>query len=1707
MAETYRGLTIRIGGDTTELKTALKGVNRDAENLQKALRNATKAIKLDPTNLKAAQLKMELLSSESTELYTKLKKLEAASKSIEISESFKNASAYVERTGDSVGKATALFNELDQKLEEMRRSFAAFAGVDLSKQSNFTEWKKGADESIESMRRLGTITEETYQKYKELQANQQLAQEALDMTKQVASFKNLQTVIEKTRSEASKIANEFVEMKSSSSGLDASNQALEELARASKDVKSALDGVDGQLDQISDALGLNLQPLDLLKEKTKAAEEQLKLVNARMDELSKFEGFDAKAENVNQAFVKWKNSLTDNTKKLAEAKAELSELSEQMNKVAATGKSLNGKSYSQLKNEVAQATSEVEKLSAKQESISKNFDTAHAQKEYQELRTEASKLKLEIQGAAEAAKGSSMLERYASNFTNIGLTLSTTVTPAVQRFLFTAVESAQEIDSAYRDMRKTVEGSEEDFENLKSAAEDFSRTHVTSADQVLEIEAMGGQLGIAVEDLQAFSETVANLNIATNITDAEDMAQKLGQLASITHMTSEEYDNFGDALVRLGNNEPALESDIVDITSRIGSMASICGMSVPDILALSTAVAATGQQSEAAGTAISNTMSDIEGAVAAGGAKLQAFAEVAGVSAEEFANTWESNPIEAIKQFIQGLKEIDENSGSVDAKLEELGITGVRQKQALEGLTQTVDVLNDSISMSNDAWNGVSDQWGEAGDSAREAQKKAEGFSGQMSIMQNNIQVLGSTIADSLAPVLGTLNELFAQVTETVDNLPDVAKNSILAFAGIAAAAGPVATAVGAIIPAMSKMRKEQLLLKVAMEAYGKENIAAQTLSGKMSQSLIEMSGKAGKASTALNKAGDAMGKFSRLSNVAKVGSIAVAGLAAVIVEQLVSAFVEWKEHQDNIKAATEDLDAAVSEQSHLIGNVASAYDSLTTSASSTVPTLDQVKATVEDCTEAQAQLAQTIKDRNATASGEIASLTAAQQILERYMNTSNLTAQEQGNLKSAVELLNDQLGTSYTVTDAVNGKIADQNGTIQENIGNISELIEKKKEEIRVEAQLATLKDLYQQQATAILAVQEAQEAYNTAVENGAGALVIADLSNKLSEAQNNLSSVNKDIDALSASLGDTATSGSNAAEQLSNVALGYSEITNNIDPTKMSDFAVALENCGISAETFTSMSSDQLTTLAQNYDGTTSSILTTLQAFAAESGNEGLKAATDWVNGLSSQDQAAVATLMNTTGMSLAQLQAFAGESGNAGLSAAAKWVSGLSSQDQAAVLALMNTTGLSLAQLQTFSQLTNAEGESAISAYAAALGDPSGKSKAAIDDTLAAIALELTDGNVEEAAALVGEDVIEGLRQGLENNSDSATTAASSIGDDAIDFLKKALGVASPSVKAMEAGQYVVEGLRLGLSGTDGITEAATTLGDTLINGLAGAINNGSAIVSNAVATVTGSANMTAQAGSDASAAGTNFSGTMASGIATASGVVVSKARSLATSSNTAALSSSNASPAGTKLTSTMASGINPSTVTSKAGSTAKQASDTMKRNSNGSAAGSFMGQGFVQGLGSWAQSAINTAANLARNALNAIKKVGQQGSPWKTTIEMGKFAAQGLAIGIEDYADYAVKEAEKMAQRTVRAAESVSAIDSLVGNAASATNGAAFNSVGGYGDEKVALTSQNAVAENGTVVNQYFSTKVVRSDADMYTASTIINRSAIREATRL
>lgn len=111
-ANRIKGITIEIGGDTTKLQTALKGVNTEIRNTQSQLKDVNKLLKLDPGNTELIAQKHKLLGQAVEETKQKLETLKTAQQQAD--EALKNGTI-------SKDQYDALQREIIETEQELKR--------------------------------------------------------------------------------------------------------------------------------------------------------------------------------------------------------------------------------------------------------------------------------------------------------------------------------------------------------------------------------------------------------------------------------------------------------------------------------------------------------------------------------------------------------------------------------------------------------------------------------------------------------------------------------------------------------------------------------------------------------------------------------------------------------------------------------------------------------------------------------------------------------------------------------------------------------------------------------------------------------------------------------------------------------------------------------------------------------------------------------------------------------------------------------------------------------------------------------------------------------------------------------------------------------------------------------------------------------------------------------------------------------------------------------------------------------------------------------------------------------------------------------------------------------------------------------------------------------------------------------------------------
>lgn len=296
--------------------------------------------------------------------------------------------------------------------------------------------------------------------------------------------------------------------------------------------------------------------------------------------------------------------------------------------------------------------------------------------------------------------GLGVAKSLAGALAGLGLAITTTAVAGAKKVMDASIS----FESAFAGVKKTVDATEEEFSNLRTSILETSKSlKVVNPNELAEVMAIAGQLGIETKNLEKFSETVVKMGTATNLS-REEAAVAMARLANITGTSQENFDRLGSTIVSLGNNFATTESEITEMALRLAGTGSLVKMSESDILAFSAAMSSVGINAEAGGSSMSRVWSKINTEVLSSGKHLEGFASLAGMSASEFSQAWQSAPAEAMTKVVEGLDRVKQSGGDVNATLKALGISSVVEIDTLARLSGAHSELAKAVGLAGEAW-------------------------------------------------------------------------------------------------------------------------------------------------------------------------------------------------------------------------------------------------------------------------------------------------------------------------------------------------------------------------------------------------------------------------------------------------------------------------------------------------------------------------------------------------------------------------------------------------------------------------------------------------------------------------------------------------------------------------------------------------------------------------------------------------------------------------------------------------------------------------------------------------------------------------------------------------------------------------------------------------------------------------------------------
>src|SRR5690625_665281 len=370
----------------------------------------------------------------------------------------------------------------------------------------------------------------------------------------------------------------------------------------------------------------------------------------------------------------------------------------------------------------------------------------------------------------------------------------------------TLTTRASQFEDAFVQVQKTVGGTDVQFAELEKEIRNMSKTMPKTTEEISEVAAAAGRLGVKREDISEFTRVMMMMGDASNLS-ASEAADSLARFMNIMGTSNDDVERLGSSITHSGNNAATSEKEIGEMSQRNAGAAAQANMSETDVLAFAATMSELGIRSEAGGSALSRVILEMNSAVKGGGEELEGFAEIAGMSADQFAQAFERDAAGATAQFIEGLNGISKCGGDVAGALADVGFSELRVRDALLRMSEATGNLNENLGLSKTAWE-------ENTALAAEAERVYGTFSAKLKIVWNKVRdvmlIFGKPLMNALSTILDKvvipLVDWIGNLADAFDSLSEPTKNAIGMLAVVATGAVGVTAAVSGAVAVLGKL-------------------------------------------------------------------------------------------------------------------------------------------------------------------------------------------------------------------------------------------------------------------------------------------------------------------------------------------------------------------------------------------------------------------------------------------------------------------------------------------------------------------------------------------------------------------------------------------------------------------------------------------------------------------------------------------------------------------------------------------------------------------------------------------------------------------------------------------------------------------------------------------------------------------------------------
>jgi TP901 family phage tail tape measure protein len=293
----------------------------------------------------------------------------------------------------------------------------------------------------------------------------------------------------------------------------------------------------------------------------------------------------------------------------------------------------------------------------------------------------------------------------------IGIAANMVSVYAIMGGIKKVIASNAEVSDSLADVQRTAGLTNREVDGLATTLSKIDTR--TSLKGLVDIATIGGQMGIAKDELGGFTKAVDMLAVTLKGEikgGAEEVASSLGKINGVFKVQEKEGTNVetslnktGSAILRLGQIGLATGEFLQDFALRTAGVAQVAKISLPTMLAYGATLEEAGISAEVAGTAVVRLMSSLSSKRA----EFFAVAKLgdATLTLEKFTNLINTDAQAALNKFFIGLKAGNPTMTEFSDRLDTIKLKAGPSKNAIIALAENQAKLAERVTEGSKAYN------------------------------------------------------------------------------------------------------------------------------------------------------------------------------------------------------------------------------------------------------------------------------------------------------------------------------------------------------------------------------------------------------------------------------------------------------------------------------------------------------------------------------------------------------------------------------------------------------------------------------------------------------------------------------------------------------------------------------------------------------------------------------------------------------------------------------------------------------------------------------------------------------------------------------------------------------------------------------------------------------------------------------------------